>query len=213
LKVVTCFDPAIRRTQKNDLFACATIGVNKAGTIFVRRAEGARIPFNDQVERVFAVYSADRPAQVGIETIAYQEALKQEVERRGKEQHLFIPVVELNPHTDKDMRIDAMAPLIENGTIRFRRDQQDAVRMFTQRPKAKHDDIPDVIEMAVSMVRKFVKAQAWALTITGKTSHGIKSVWETAPQRAVTGTGDRGQRATTAAPAPFQRVGLCDGNR
>jgi len=81
---------------------------------------------------------------------------------------LFIPVVELNPHTDKDMRIDAMAPLIENGTIRFRRDQQDAVRHVHPAPQGQHDDIPDVIEMAVSMVRKFVKAASLALTIPGK---------------------------------------------
>jgi len=158
LRKVTVFDPAIRQKQSADLFATATIGVSEDGTIYALRASGTRLPFNQQVDRVISTFLADRPAQVGIETIAYQEALKMEVERRSREEKLFIPIVELKPHTDKLMRIAALAPLIENGTLRFRRDQVDAVRQFVQFPKADHDDIPDALAMAVDMVRKVVPA-------------------------------------------------------
>jgi predicted phage terminase large subunit-like protein len=155
LRKVTGFDPAIKQTQKHDRFAEGTIGDAEDGTIFVLRAQARRIPFAQQVDRVMEVFQADRPAQVGIETIAYQEALKQEVERRSREEHLYIPIVELKPHTDKVMRIASLAPLVENGTLRFRKDQMDAVNEFLEFPRGAHDDIPDIIEQLVGMVRKF----------------------------------------------------------
>lgn len=156
---LTGFDPAIKQTQKADLFAEGTICVDSNdGTIFVTRAQGRRIPFHQQVDRVMSVYSADRPAQVLIETIAYQEALKTEVERRSKEENLYIPIIEVKPHTDKLMRIASLAPLIENGTLRFRREQRDAIRQFVQFPKADHDDIPDILAQLVDAVRKVFPA-------------------------------------------------------
>lgn len=159
LRKLSGVDPAIKQKQKADLFAEGTIAVDQDdGTIFVTRAQGMRIPFHKQVDRVIEIYSTDRPAQMLIETIAYQEALKMEVERRSKEERLYIPIVELKPHSDKIMRIASLAPLIENGTVRFRRDQRDAVRQFIQFPKADHDDIPDIIEQLVDAVRKIAPA-------------------------------------------------------
>jgi predicted phage terminase large subunit-like protein len=63
--------------------------------------------------------------------------------------------VELKPHTDKVMRIASLAPLVENGTLRFRKDQMDAINEFLEFPRGAHDDIPDIIEQLVGMVRKF----------------------------------------------------------
>jgi predicted phage terminase large subunit-like protein len=198
LRIVTGFDPAIKQRQKADLFAEATIGVAPDGTIFVKRAQGQRIPFSKQVDRVIEVYGIDQPSQVGIETIAYQEALKQEVDRRSREDHLYIPIVELTPHSDKIMRIASDAPLIENGIIRFRRDQQEAVRQYIQFPKADHDDIPDIINQLVSMVRKIVKAASGGSDPKPDDAPRRKSIWETAPQRA---------RTPALQPAPRPRHG------
>lgn len=178
LRKIVVIDPAIRQKQSADLFAVGGIGVDDAGTIFVLRAEGTRIPFHKQVERVIEVFLADRPMQVGIETIAYQEALKTEVERVSKGKNIYVPVVELRPHTDKIMRIASLAPLIENGTIRFRRDQVDAIRQFTQFPKADHDDIPDALEQAVDMIRKVVPAACLGSGDEAQTPQRHKSIWE-----------------------------------
>jgi predicted phage terminase large subunit-like protein len=158
LRKIVIIDPAIRQKQSAHLFAVGTLGIADDGTIFVLRAEGSRMPFHKQVERVLEVFLADRPAQVGIETIAYQEALKTEVERISKQKGIYVPVIELKPHVDKVMRIASVAPLIENGTLRFRRDQVDAIRQFVQFPKADHDDIPDALEQGVDMIRKVIPA-------------------------------------------------------
>ena len=196
LRKVTGFDPAIKQKQKADLFAEGTIGVAPDGTIFVTRAQGQRIPFSKQVDRVFEVYALDQPSQVGIETIAYQEALKQEVDRRSREDGIYMPVVELTPHTDKIMRIASLAPLVENGIMRFRRDQREAVRQFIQFPKADHDDIPDILEQLVSMVRKFVKAASVGREDDLAERPRRQSVWQSSPMRP----GDGGQRPPLQPP-------------
>ena len=53
----------------------------------------------------------------------------------------------------KDIRIQALQPLIKNGTIRFQKNQRLLLEQLKYYPLADHDDGPDALEMAVRKAR------------------------------------------------------------
>jgi len=155
LRNITAHDPAISQKQKSDFFGSVTIAIDPKGFILVRRAEQRKMPFNDQVNYIFHLYDLERPERVGLETVAYQAALKQEVDRRGREEHRYLPVVAVEAkQIDKFRRISTLSPLVENGTIRFRLDgTQDALLKQLYFLGKMKDDIADALEMAVQLAR------------------------------------------------------------
>jgi predicted phage terminase large subunit-like protein len=81
------------------------------------------------------------------------------LQKESHKKNLTIPVIELLPHKDKDLRIMTLQPWIKNGWIRFRKNMRELKRQFIYyRPKGKggHDDGPDAVEMLKSMIEKNV---------------------------------------------------------
>jgi len=68
-----------------------------------------------------------------------------------------IIITPMNHHTNKDGRITSMQPHLYNGSVLFRDDYQDAypelMNQVKYYPVAKHDDFPDVLEMAIDHIR------------------------------------------------------------
>jgi hypothetical protein len=66
-----------------------------------------RLPFDRQLTTVVQKYverrqrSGNRVITMGIETVMYQKALKQAIDKAAREAGLAIPAVELRPLTDK----------------------------------------------------------------------------------------------------------------
>jgi hypothetical protein len=97
----------------------------------------------------------ERPAAIGVETVAYQRALKQVLEERMRKERLWIPVVEIEAKGDKFMRISTNAPLVENGTIRFCLEDPGQVLLMKQLMflgKMK-DDVADAFDIAIRTAR------------------------------------------------------------
>ena len=105
----------------------------------------------------------DQPVVVGIENVAYQDALKQTFDEKGRETGRFIPVIGVTNITDKFLRISTMGPLVENGTIRFCLDgtQAKLVSQLLYLGKTK-DDLADALQGAVALARKHNFKPAYA---------------------------------------------------
>lgn len=156
-------DPAISLKDKADYFASVTIKVDAKGFILVSRAEQDRMPFNKQIEFMLSRYDMEKPIVVGVEEIAYQAALKQELERVGRETGRYIPVVGVKNLTDKFLRISTMGPLVESGTIRFCLDgtQKTLISQLLFLGKIK-DDLADALQGAVGLARNYTFKPAMA---------------------------------------------------
>ena len=63
---------------------------------------------------------------------------------------MYLPIKGIKPKVSKELRIQKLSPLIENGLIRFRRNQKLLIDQLIEFPKGAHDDLPDALEMAVS---------------------------------------------------------------
>ncbi|MFL6310593.1 MAG: hypothetical protein ACJ71W_00680 [Terriglobales bacterium] len=151
---LTGIDPAISKKEKADEFASVTVGIDPNGFILVLRAEGKKLSFPEQKKFVFDRYDEELPIAIGVESVAYQKALKQDLDEEGRKSGRYIPVVELQADTDKFRRITAISPLVENGTIRFCLDgtQKKLISQLLFLGKL-HDDLADALTMAVSLAR------------------------------------------------------------
>jgi hypothetical protein len=75
------------------------------------------------------------------------------LKRISTQQCVNVPVKEINHSSDKLGRIQSLEPLISTGTLRFSRKHRILLDQLRQFPKAAHDDGPDALEMAVSLVK------------------------------------------------------------
>lgn len=152
LAVYMVVDPAIGRKKKNDWFAIAVIGIDKDGTIYVLAVYQAKLRVSEQVDKVCEYYLEYKPLCVGIESIAYQEALKQFIDEKSKKDRLNIPTRELRPDEDKVRRIMVLSPRVERGDVWFHPSLtawvEDEVLPF---PRARHDDGLDALQQAVDI--------------------------------------------------------------
>jgi predicted phage terminase large subunit-like protein len=151
---VTYHDPAISLKRKADFFGSITVGVRENGKILVLRAEQKKMPFTQQVDYIVRLWDAERPEVVGIEDIAYQEALKQTIDEVSTATGRYMNIVGVSHLTDKFMRIAKISSLVENGTIQFCLDgtQTALINQLLYLGKIK-DDLADALESAVALAR------------------------------------------------------------
>ena len=82
-----------------------------------------------------------------VETVQFQEFLKDELVKRSAARGLPVPARAVKPVSDKLLRIETLQPHMANGLILFNESQQTLVQQFRHFPKADHDDGPDAVHM------------------------------------------------------------------
>jgi len=90
-----------------------------------------------------------------VETVQFQEFFAHEIKKRAMRDGVYLPISELKQTSDKELRITRLQPDIKNKYLRF---AKGLPRVFLEQlegfPKAKKDDGPDALEMAVSASKK-----------------------------------------------------------
>jgi predicted phage terminase large subunit-like protein len=121
LTVTATLDPAI--STKDD--ACYSninvIGTDADGYIHLLDNYRFRAETNVVIDEIFRMNDKWLPIEFGIEIFAFQKSLKYWIAERSRNSGRFIPVKELKTDTkvSKDLRIKALIPYVENGTIKF----------------------------------------------------------------------------------------------
>lgn len=166
-------DPAISEKEAADDFVDFTIGVTQTSKIILLDPFDAHIDFIEQVKTIVKKFQEWYPERVGIETNAYQRALKQQVIKDA-----VIPVKGLNHTGDKFTRIMTMQPFFENGQVYMREalEHEDGFydqsrlpgrrihrkfkkcyeQMVTYGANASHDDILDGLQDAIDLAKPTV---------------------------------------------------------
>lgn len=137
------------------------------GTLYTRVLQLERIGITEQIRRILALYEQWRPVKVGIETVAYQVALKEVIEEESRRRGLYLPVTALVTTANKRARIEGTAPLYERGVIRLPAALPPEIEeQFLHFPKARHDDAPDVCAMGIELARSLRAARSVEGSIT-----------------------------------------------
>lgn len=96
----------------------------------------------------------------GCETNQFQWFLKEELARRSAEAGIYLPIEEVNQISDKYGRIQTLQPSIKNRYIKFNQRHKRLLEQLKQFPMASHDDGPDALEAAVSMIQKHASGKS-----------------------------------------------------
>lgn len=160
LRVYQGVDLAVKRDETADYFAVVTVGVREgAGGVdyYVLDAFRERTSFTGQAEAVKRLAKKFRPEAIGIETVAYQEALYGYLA-----DNTDLPVRKVTRTTDKVMRAWRLSPLFENGRIFLGRSQKALADELAAFPDGEHDDLFDALETAVGLHRS--GGRGWRLS-------------------------------------------------
>jgi len=148
-------DFAMGKTR-GDYSAIVTIARHKeTGTKYVIDAFGERIKPDAFLRVIVEKAIRYQPNAIAAEAQAAQEffvmQLKDALRNAGYPAQTRVK--EIHQRSRKDLRIEAMLPDIESGAIQFSKKQALLLEQFEMYPAGSHDDLPDALEMAVSIAR------------------------------------------------------------
>jgi predicted phage terminase large subunit-like protein len=165
-------DPAISLSDDSDRFAMVCVGVAEDySKVYLLDVYAGRIPFPEQVEKIEEWYIKHRPMYIGVEAVAYQNALVQQLERLPS----LPPVTPVFSKGKKSERILRMSPLFKMGKVLIKESQTDFIDEwldYDSQVKNPNDDVLDAAEIAISsagailpMLKKEDKAPPPVLTL------------------------------------------------
>jgi predicted phage terminase large subunit-like protein len=110
------------------------------------------------IDKIIALYinlsKEQKPIKIAIETVQFQEFFKDILEQRTQSIGLYLPIVPIKNTTNKELRIDALSPLINNQTILIDKNSYTFIEELETYPKSAHDDGLDSLEMAYKIAKK-----------------------------------------------------------
>lgn len=148
MRIYQGVDPAIGQKQKNDFFAHVTIGVH-GRFIYVLEIHLVRMPFDDQVQFCIDQRRRWNPIKVGIEVIAYQQALAQSIQEKDN----WFPVHEIRPNKDKMFRAKVFSQFTQRRELKLHVSMTDTMETLSGMPHVKFDDVFDGIDHAVTAAK------------------------------------------------------------
>lgn len=148
LSRVMSIDPAISIKQKSDFTAFGIIGADNNPDLpreryFCEHFEEAHYSFDETIRRFFDLYLKYHPEKVRIEVNAYQDALRQAIDKERRLRGIeYIPIeTEASSRYTGDLyqRLATVSPLVERGQVYFRREQEDLIYQLVNFPTRKDD--------------------------------------------------------------------------
>ena len=138
--------------EKGDYSAVSVVAKHKDnGTIYVIDSFGERITPDEFIDKIVDMTLEWQPDVVAVEAQAAQEffadMLKTELMNEGYP--AYTRLKKIYQRTRKELRIEAMLPLIENRTIQFNRKHSLLLEQFERYGQGGHDDLPDSLEMSI----------------------------------------------------------------
>lgn len=149
--IFQAYDLAITEKVGGDFFVGITVGVTDKHDIYVLDIFRDQLAFPEQVKKVLTLAERHNPVLIGIESVAYQRALAQQVGEIA-----FLPIDEVQSTANKETRIKASSVHYENGRVFLPEDlavTDDFINEYVQFPKGQHDDLIDCMDIVFGLVR------------------------------------------------------------
>lgn len=153
--VTTIIDPAISKKKTADPSVIMTIADARSGRRYVLDVDFRKRDPNELVDDIFTMTSKWHPISVGVETVAYQQALVTMLENERKRREIqpdAFRVVEIKTRQNKNLKIAGrLQPMIEAGLIYVPKNASwlpAFVNQMSVWPDGEHDDIMDTLSMA-----------------------------------------------------------------
>lgn len=155
MDIIGFWDIAVGKSARADYNAIVTIGVDKlTGVIYVLDAWASKCPMHEALTVAYQKIKEYGHNVFVVETVGTQyDSYRQLKEKLTKDRCYSTRVKSVTPRTKKEVRIEQLEPLFENGVIRMRKHQLLLQEMLEQYPHHDHDDLPDALAGAVEQVK------------------------------------------------------------
>jgi predicted phage terminase large subunit-like protein len=137
-------DPAIGQRERNDYTGITVIDVDSDGHWYLRVAHRARLTPTQIVDKIFHIQKELSCQAIGVEIVAYQEALLYILSEKMRERKTMLPVKGIRRTAiSKETRILGLVPRFEWGGISLAQGLTDFEDEYNSFPRGSHDDILD----------------------------------------------------------------------
>lgn len=156
LRIYQTVDLAISTKTEADYFVILTFGLDKDSNIYIMDLFMDKLEFLQQVESIKRNYGKWKPISIGIESVAYQQAMYQMF------RNTIFPVRKITPVSDKYTRAMKITPYFENGKVFINRNLPNRDIFETQLlrfPNGKNDDIVDTVSYIFEMITSMREAR------------------------------------------------------
>lgn len=157
-RIYTLVDPAISKKTTADFTAIISVLVDYMNRVFVLEITRARLDPIETIKVIFAHYEKWMPVHVGIETTAYQKALKyfiEEEKKRASSTVRTMQVIEIKPTIDKITKIKKLQPKYAIANVFHNSDDKNTPLLeqeLLRFPIAAHDDIADALSNIIEIM-------------------------------------------------------------
>ncbi|MDF9638800.1 MULTISPECIES: phage terminase large subunit [Bacillus cereus group] len=147
------WDIAVGKNSNSDYNAIVTIGRDRrTGVLYVLDAWAKKCPMHIALEVAEQKIQEYRHKVFGVETVQSQYDMFRQLQNRARQRGFYSTKLKAcNPRTKKEVRIEALEPLFENGTLRIKRSQRLLQDMLLQFPQHDNDDLPDALASVVDI--------------------------------------------------------------
>jgi len=146
-------DPAISLDEAACYTALAVIDVDVNNMWYLKVARRLKITATQTVKLIFDVQDIYKCSVIGIETVAYQQALMHFIQDEMRKRKKTLPIYAVNrgPDKSKNTRIRSLVPRFEWDGIRIKRGLTDFEDEYNKFPRGTYVDILD----ALSSIEEF----------------------------------------------------------
>jgi predicted phage terminase large subunit-like protein len=153
-------DPAIGQDKHHDYTGISVIDVDTDGVWYLRLAQRVRLTPTEIVDKMFDLCREFQLKALGVEVVAYQEALLYILAEKMRERKITLPVKDIRrSSTSKQTRILGLVPRFEWGRLLIAQGMVDFEDEYNTFPRGKFDDILDSVASLEEIVFYPVKKE------------------------------------------------------
>ena len=173
-------DPASTINTYSDFSVIMVIGVTAKFDYYVIEYWRKRVLPMECADEIFKYVKRYSPVKrVNIETIAYQEMLRNYVQRKSKDEGLFIPGINQGIKgygnvKKKDRLFEGLQPMFRQGAVHLKKDQHEFIGELLDFPKGSHDDCIDAFWLSTQFARGNKAISSKSKKIKDKNGNFIK---------------------------------------
>ncbi len=147
-------DPAIGQKKTSDYTGIVVVSVDIDGNWYIRQARRERMTPTQIVDICFQIQTEYKTMGIGIECVAYQQALIYMLAEETRRRQIVLPIKEINPPTDrtKEARIRSLVPRYEWSRIFHLQGLYDLETELLTFPRGSHDDLCDALSSIEELV-------------------------------------------------------------
>ena len=168
-------DPASTISARSDYSVIMVLGVTAEFDYYVIDYWRKRVLPMECADEIFKIAKQYSPIRrINIETIAYQEMLRDYIMKRSKKEGLFLPGIEKGIKNynskKKDRLFEGLQPMFKAGAVHLKKNMHEFIGELLDFPKGTHDDTIDAFWLSTQYAKGNKKAPTLASNMAGRIS-------------------------------------------